>query len=183
MDATKTLGQGRELFKQGDKGGELYFISEGQVELKVKNEEGQEAIVATVGAKSVLGSMSFLEGDPRSATAVAKTEIKYVTINQAQRDKMLAQVPVWLQVLLKDLSGSLRRSNAKFIKIQADFENVSKRLESKDKQKKELEDKLAKKEEEAAATKKQNAEQVKKLTDDMNSLKDQLAKALAQSKK
>ena len=94
MDKVITIGAGREIFKQGEKGGDLYFIKEGEVDLLVRDEDsGREAIVATLGPKSVMGTMSFLEGDPRSATAKTKTELKFIKISHVQRDRMLKSVP------------------------------------------------------------------------------------------
>lgn len=125
-----TIGQGQTLFRQGEKGGELFFIKSGKVELTVRNEAtGESAIVATLGDRNVLGTMSFLEGEPRSATAKALTEVKAVLINQAQRERLLKTVPAWFQVLVKDLSGSLRRLNIEFTTLKAENELLKKRLE------------------------------------------------------
>lgn len=127
----QVFGQGRELFKQGDKGGELYFIKEGKVELLVRNADtGEEAVVATVGDRNVLGAMSFLEGDPRSATAKCLTEVKAIVINQTQRERMLGQVPAWMQILLKDLSGNIRRLNSEYTRLTAENEKLTKRVET-----------------------------------------------------
>ena len=62
-----TIGAGQVLFRQNEKGGDLYFIKTGTVELTVRNEEtGEEAMVAVIGDRSVVGTMSFLEGEPRA---------------------------------------------------------------------------------------------------------------------
>ena len=143
-----TLGAGRTLFKQGDKGGDLYFITKGIVELSVRNvETGQDVVIATLKDKNVIGTMSFVAGDPRSATAVAKTELEYIAISQAQRDKLLADVPVWLKVVIKDLAATIRSSNEAFAALKIDCEKLQKKCELREKQKKELEEKLAKDEE------------------------------------
>ncbi|MBP6218429.1 MAG: cyclic nucleotide-binding domain-containing protein [Oligoflexales bacterium] len=141
-----TMGAGRTLFKQGEKGGDLYFIMTGQVELTVRDEAtGAEAVVALLGNKSVIGSMSFLEGDPRSATATVKSEIKYIMISQGQRDKLLQEVPSWLQVLVKDLSANMRRLNEGFIKLKAENSLLQKKCDVKDAQIKKLEELIASK--------------------------------------
>jgi len=133
----QTFGQGQTLFRQGEKGGELFFIKEGKVELTVRSDDtGQSAVVATVGAKSVLGTMSFLESEPRSATAKCLTEVKAVIINDAQREKLLKTVPAWFAVLVKDLSSSLRRLNEEFAELKAENETLKKRVkDEKDKEK------------------------------------------------
>lgn len=134
-DKDLKVGAGRTLFKQNEKGGDLYFIKAGHVILTVRDEKtGAEATVAELGPKSVIGTMSFLEGDPRSATATAKTEVTYVMINQAQRDTLLGTVPAWFRVLVKDLSASMRRLNESFIKLKADYTLLEKKAEVKNRQ-------------------------------------------------
>lgn len=123
------FGQGQTLFRQGEKGGELFFIKSGKVEVQVRNEEtGATATVATVGDKSVLGTMSFLEGEPRSATAKCLTEVHAVIVNEAQREKLLKTVPNWFSVLVKDLSASLRHLNVEFARLTVENEQLKKRL-------------------------------------------------------
>ena len=125
-----TIGQGQTLFRQGEKGGELFFIKSGKVELTVRNDAGESAVVAVLGTKSVLGTMSFLEGDPRSATAKALTEVKAVVVNEAQRERMLKAMPAWLGVLIKDLSTNLRRINVEYAHLKAENEVLQKRVAS-----------------------------------------------------
>ncbi|MBP9709091.1 MAG: cyclic nucleotide-binding domain-containing protein [Oligoflexales bacterium] len=148
-DKLVTFGKGQELFRQNSKGGELYFVKTGQVELTVTNEEtGQSAVVATVGPQSVLGTMTFLEGEPRSATGKALSEVTCIVVNQIQREALLKTVPKWFQVLLKDLSGNLRQTNLNFAKSFDENEKLKKRVTFSEEAKKKLE------EEKVAATKK-----------------------------
>ncbi len=159
VEGEVTIGAGRPLFKQGEKGGDLYFIAAGQVDLTVRNEEtGGEVLVATVGEKSVIGTMSFLEEEPRSATAITKTEVKVIKISQMQRDKMLKSIPSWLAVLIKDLSSSLRRQNGQYLSVTEEKNKLEKKLAIKEKQAAKLEEDLASsknelKEQKAAADK------------------------------
>lgn len=144
-DKILIMGAGRTLFKQGDKGGDLYFITKGIVELSVRDaESGQDIILATLKDKNVIGTMSFVAGDPRSATAIAKTELEYVVITQGQRDKLLADVPVWVKVVIKDLAATIRSSNEAYATLKTEHEKLQKKYELKEKQKKELEEKLEK---------------------------------------
>lgn len=142
--AETTIGQGQTLFRQGEKGGELYFIKADKVELSVRNEQGETAVVAVLGEKSVLGTMSFLEGDARSATAKALTEVRAVVINQAQREKLLKTVPAWFAVLVKDLSSSLRRINVEYAHLKTENEGLKKRVEALKKRTGESDDESAK---------------------------------------
>jgi len=123
------FGKGQELFRQGEKGGDLFFIKSGDVEITVRNENGEEAVVGTKSAKQVLGTMSFLECSPRTASAKAKTEVKAVVVNQVQREKLLAAIPQWASVLIKDLTSSLINMNGEFARLNTENEVLKKRVE------------------------------------------------------
>lgn len=172
MDKQTIIGAGQTIFKQGEKGGDLYFISEGEVDLYVRDEDsGKEAIVATLGPKSVMGTMSFLEGDPRSATAKAKTELKCVKISQMQRDRMLTSVPSWFRILIKDLSGNLRRLNTEYIRITNEMTLLKKRFDVKEKQKERQEEEFNAEKERIRAEVDEWKSVAAKFKDQVNSLK------------
>ena len=125
----KEFKTGDVLFKQGTKGGDLFFIKKGSVELNVRDaESGNERVIATVNERSVLGTMSFLEGEPRSATATCKTDVTCVLVTQTHRENLLKQVPAWFKVLLKDLSGNLRSLNEQHVRVVAENEILQKRV-------------------------------------------------------
>ena len=124
-----TFGAGQTIFRQGEKGGELYFIKSGKVELTVHNEEtGNEAVVAVMGERAVLGTMSFLENDARSATAKAATEVQCIVIPQVQREKLLSSIPNWFRVLVKDMSSNIRRLNEEFTNLKTKYDKLEKRF-------------------------------------------------------
>ena len=179
-DKEEVMGQGRSLFKQGEKGGDLYFIKSGEVELQVKSEDsGKEAIVATLGSQSIIGTMSFLEGDKRSATAVTKTEVKFIRIKQQQKEALLSQVPKWLRLLVKDLTISIRKINENYVKTLDELNVLKKKLDVKEKQKKEIEGKIEKNESEASDQLKASKETQVKLEKRIK----ELEKEIAESKK
>ena len=128
-DQETTFGTGQLLFKQGDKGGDLYFVKSGQVELTVRSETGETAVVAVLGERSVIGTMSFLEGEARSATAKCITGVKAVVVKQAVRERLLATIPKWFFVVVKDLSGNLRKLDEKYAGLLAENETLKKRVE------------------------------------------------------
>lgn len=129
-DKTTAFPKGHILFRQGSKGGELFFILEGTVELSVRDEQsGKETVVAKKGDKSIIGTMSFLENDPRSATAKCTTDVKCIVVNQQQREKLLTQVPEWFKALLKDISASLRKTNDDYVRVAARNEVLERRVQ------------------------------------------------------
>ena len=126
----KTFGAGQVLFKEGEKGGNLFFIKSGQVELSVQDKAtGETVVVSVVGDQSVLGTVTFLESEPRSATAKCLSEVKCVVVTEVQRQKLLDSIPKWFRILVKDLAKNLRRANEKYSEIQKKHELLEKRYQ------------------------------------------------------
>jgi CRP-like cAMP-binding protein len=120
-----TFHAGDTLFKQGDPGGDLYFIKSGKVELVITDADTGKAVqVGTVEKDGILGAMSFLDGGARSATARATVETKAVIVHRQQLMKLLKTVPSWFQTLLKDLSANMHRLNAEFVRLKAENEKL-----------------------------------------------------------
>jgi CRP-like cAMP-binding protein len=125
----KKFQPGDVICKQGQRGGELFFIKTGKVELIVRHPEtGVDTVVGTVGERSVIGTMSFLEGDERSATAKCLTEVECVVVDAQQREKLLDQIPAWFKVLIKDLTGNIRRFNADYTRLKSNYDILEKRF-------------------------------------------------------
>ncbi len=121
----RTFGAGQVLFREGDKGGELYFLQMGEVELTVKDPSTGDPIrIAEVKPPAVLGTMTFLEGDDRSATATAKSTVRVLIIAKDQREELLGTIPEWFKVLVKDLSSNLRRIDQEYSMTKAENESL-----------------------------------------------------------
>ena len=70
----REIAAGRELFREGDAGDGLYLVVSGEVSV-IKLGTGGEHVLARLGAGAVLGEMSLVTADARSATgrAIAPT--------------------------------------------------------------------------------------------------------------
>ncbi len=60
---------GQELFFSGEKANAMYLISSGTVKIIKSTDEADEIVLSTVAGGEHFGEMSFLTGEPRSATA------------------------------------------------------------------------------------------------------------------
>jgi len=65
--------EGERLFTEGDRGGSLFLLSEGVLEVRVRTPDG-EAVLDRMVPGEVLGEISLLTGQPRSASAVGLTD-------------------------------------------------------------------------------------------------------------
>ncbi len=63
---------GSVLFREGDKGDELFVVKEGAVSISVKLPDEQELVISEIQEGNFFGEMSIFEGAPRSATCRTK---------------------------------------------------------------------------------------------------------------
>jgi CRP-like cAMP-binding protein len=66
-----TLGPTERLVVQDQAGGSLFVVAEGEVEVVLRRDGGEDVIVDTMGKGAVVGEMSLLTKQPRSATVRA----------------------------------------------------------------------------------------------------------------
>ncbi len=80
-----SIGKGATLFREGDDGDALYVILEGEVAVTRKGVE-----LARLGQHAVVGEMTLVgEGEVRSATASALSDVKVLTVPSKRVQKML----------------------------------------------------------------------------------------------
>ena len=80
-----SVARGATLFREGDDGDSLLVILEGDLLVTRKGVE-----LARLGRHSVLGEMSLMgEGETRSATATALTDLKVLNVPSKRVQKML----------------------------------------------------------------------------------------------
>lgn len=67
---TRAIAAGKELFHEGDAGDGLYLVVDGEINIIKHGAEG-ELLLAKLGPGAVLGEMSLVTSDARSATGRA----------------------------------------------------------------------------------------------------------------
>ena len=96
------------LFREGDAGEDFYIIGKGLINI-IKEIDGDEVVVATVGPGEVLGEMALVEEDAkRSATAKAHSEVACLKFDQKQFDQLLEKSQDFRQRILKIMCQRLR---------------------------------------------------------------------------
>lgn len=97
------LAAGAVLTRQGQKGGLAYVIAEGQAEVVRGNRR-----LATLGPGDVVGELSLIDGEPRSATVRAVTPLEVLEISAKDLDRLLRKSSGVRRRLLEALAGRLR---------------------------------------------------------------------------
>lgn len=104
------------VFKEGDHSRDLYFLTKGKmtVYIYLPDSDSQKRLFAYAPG-TVLGEMSFLDGDPRSASvwAVEKSEAMCLPIENFQRlsQKYPELTTKFMKNLALEISGRLRRTS------------------------------------------------------------------------
>jgi CRP-like cAMP-binding protein/Fe-S-cluster-containing hydrogenase component 2 len=90
------LPQGEVILREGEFGRDIYFILEGQVELSLKNADGQFMPIAILQRGEYLGEQSMLTGQPRSFNA------------QILKPALILQVPEQVMQHLMEIAPSVQ---------------------------------------------------------------------------
>ena len=97
---------GETIFAQGDPAAELYVIQNGRVEIRLGNR-----LLDTLGERSIFGEMALIDGAPRSATAVAATDVTLVPVGEKQFLFLVSQTPFFALNVMRVLARRLRAMN------------------------------------------------------------------------
>lgn len=80
LATNETHSAGETIFIRGEKAKALYLIKFGSVKIRQTTKSGDTIDVATLGTGSHFGEMPFLDGETRSATAVANEAVELITL-------------------------------------------------------------------------------------------------------
>jgi len=102
---------GEVIFKEGgDPRGEAYLIHAGVVEIR-RTFDGEHRLLNTMGDGELLGEMALFREGPRSADAIAQTEVELIVIKNERLDWLIRNRPQLTIELLRRLSNWLVQSD------------------------------------------------------------------------
>jgi CRP-like cAMP-binding protein len=110
-DASTHYEAGDVIFQQGDLGTDMFIIQEGEVDI-VKHINGESHALSHLEKGDFFGEMAVLESVPRTADAIAVTEVRALVINGARFDEMLRKNPEVAVRIIRKYSKRLREANA-----------------------------------------------------------------------
>jgi EAL domain-containing protein (putative c-di-GMP-specific phosphodiesterase class I) len=106
--ATRRFRAGELIFREGDDPDCAYVIDSGQVEVWI-DLKGERLALARLGAGEILGEMAVIDRAPRSASAMALTEVCATEIRADQLRVRLEEADPILKSLLIGLLSRYRR--------------------------------------------------------------------------
>jgi len=96
----ETYAPGEVIFLEGDPGACAYFIHSGEVEI-VREEHGQEKVIAKLGKDKYFGEMALIKNAPRNATVRALVETRVAALGKKNFLTLLSVMPVIKEDILK----------------------------------------------------------------------------------
>jgi CRP/FNR family transcriptional regulator, cyclic AMP receptor protein len=100
---------GETIFHEGDPGDAMHVIASGRAKISIESNEGEEAILVTLGPGEVFGELVLLDDAPRSATAVAVEPTVTYTLSQPAFGPLMADNEAFRTAILRNLTLDLRR--------------------------------------------------------------------------
>lgn len=102
-----TLPAGSVLTREGAAGGIAYIVVSGQAEVLRSGRR-----LAVLGPGDVVGELSLIDQQPRSATVRAVSDVEILQLDALDFNRMLQKVPEVGRKLLSALASRLRQTEA-----------------------------------------------------------------------
>ncbi len=132
-DAKRVIGSGRNItrsrervfkrgqlmFVEGEMSKEMFIIRSGRV--RILKQEGENLIeLAVLGRGSVLGELSLLDDQPRSATGQVIEDVNATVIDKQAFEGAMKAIPSWLaniiNLVVKRLRDTMKRTSDSIVK-------------------------------------------------------------------
>ena len=84
----RNVAPGTAVFQEGDAGHDMFVVLDGEVEVLKKSRRGRQQRVAILGPSDMLGEMSIIDVQPRSATARALAPTRLLRIASEDLDAL-----------------------------------------------------------------------------------------------
>jgi uncharacterized membrane protein len=102
---------GTRVFRQGDPGGSLYVVSRGGVEISVDTTTGTRVLLARIERGDFFGEISLLDGQERTADAVATVDTQALEIDRADLEALFRKHPAAALDVLGVIGRRLRAAD------------------------------------------------------------------------
>src|SRR5438270_13190690 len=110
---------GATLFHEGDHSDWIGLVLKGRVKVSCYGADGRERLVAVVGPGELLGELSAIDSEPRSATATALEALEVAVLTLEEFVALLEKNPGATLGILRSVIGRLRDSDKRRVEFGA----------------------------------------------------------------
>ena len=103
-----TLKRGATIFSKGDPGNSLFAVISGTVKISISSADGRNAILNLIGAGETFGEVAVLDGQARTADAIANTNCEIFIIDRREFLPFVRSQPVLAMKFIELLCTRLR---------------------------------------------------------------------------
>jgi CRP-like cAMP-binding protein len=100
---------GSVIFREGEAADRLFVIKSGEVRIQIGNRS-----ITELSAGDIFGEMALIDNEPRSATAVAMTDVELVPVSEKQFLFLVSQTPYFALKVMRVLARRLRATTRTF---------------------------------------------------------------------
>ena len=135
--ATREVAAGRELFREGDPGDGLFLVVSGEIDIVKQGRAGPRSL-AHLGEGAILGEISLLTSEARSATGRALVDSRVLHLPMQTFRALLAQGSTaalkMVAAIAEVLSRRLATMNVKVIELAGKLEGAQGQPGAKEKE-------------------------------------------------
>jgi len=102
---------GEIVVREGEPGDELYALLEGGVDVVINHGSSEERRVNRLSAPDCFGELSILDGSPRSATIIVRSDARMIALPGNLLRDILRDVPQMAIDMLRAMSSKLRAAD------------------------------------------------------------------------
>ncbi len=114
---TQMAKSGTRIFAKGDPGDALFAVCAGTVKITVPLVDGREAMFNLLGPGEIFGEIALLDGQPRTADAVAMTDCELMVIERRDFLSFVYSEPKVALKLIELLCARLRAASEHFEEV------------------------------------------------------------------
>jgi CRP-like cAMP-binding protein len=114
----KVYTDGEVIICEGDEGKCMYVIQDGEVEVFIRGDEGNEIRLGVRGAGEFFGEMAIFDRDVRSATVRALGEARVLTVDKKNFMRRVHEDPSLAFRLVETMSRRIRELGDEVARLQ-----------------------------------------------------------------
>ena len=112
-----TLKRGATIFSKGDPGNSLIAVISGTVKISISSPDGRNAILNLIGSGEIFGEVAVLDGQARTADAIANTNCEIFVIDRREFLPFVRSQPALAMKFIELLCTRLRWTSDQFEQV------------------------------------------------------------------